>query len=236
MATPETHKIVLPDDLVAFLRSGRQLEYDPSACQPGKVVLKSIESLHLIKIFIDSEETPFEPCPSPDEDDICEYNPDQWDPHCGEGFYAIQALQLIAENTQKPCARTGHYCGIRSMVNTANGIVATETPSDSARRPGQTSFEIRSSSLMPSGVGTKVKRYSIGSHRGSTRTSSFASATHHFARMISVRSRSRETEGHPLQRASETHAADTALAFEFNRIVTGLSKQQPLITREVEDG
>jgi hypothetical protein len=82
----------LPHDLAEFLRSGRQLEYDSAKCEPGLVTLRDIASLEVIEIYVDSEETPFEPCAPPEEDDIYEYNPDEWDPHCAEGYYAIPVV------------------------------------------------------------------------------------------------------------------------------------------------
>jgi hypothetical protein len=85
----------LPRDLVDFLRAGKQLEYDPSACDPGRVVLNSLNDLRLIEVWVDSEETPFEPCDPPGEDDVYEYWPDLWDPNNCGGSYVVGAVPLV---------------------------------------------------------------------------------------------------------------------------------------------
>lgn len=98
-ASVSVFQLDLPSDLTSFLRESHILEYDFLACEAGQVTLCAIESLRLIEIYVNSEETPFEACLRPEEDDEYEYNPDMWDPHCVEGFYAIQAVNLIASVT-----------------------------------------------------------------------------------------------------------------------------------------
>jgi hypothetical protein len=72
----------LPGDLVEFLNSNQQLDYDFDKCEPGKVELKSLAELTLEEVWIDSEECPLQ------EDD----------PHRGEeGYYAVPAVSLTGE-------------------------------------------------------------------------------------------------------------------------------------------
>jgi hypothetical protein len=40
----------LPADLVAYLRDGRELEYDPATCEAGKVSLRPLVSL-VVELF-----------------------------------------------------------------------------------------------------------------------------------------------------------------------------------------
>jgi hypothetical protein len=70
----------LPKDLVAFLRSGRQLEYDAEKCEAGRVVLKNVEQLTVSDVYVGSEE-------SPSDDSNASVS----------GYYAIPSVSLLAE-------------------------------------------------------------------------------------------------------------------------------------------
>lgn len=72
----------LPADLVAFLKAGKQLEYDPATCEAGKVELLALDQLkvQLFPMFIDDEEL------------------FALDPHHGEnGYYLVEAINLVRE-------------------------------------------------------------------------------------------------------------------------------------------
>jgi hypothetical protein len=72
----------LPQEVVDFLKAGKQFEYDPSACEPGAVKLKKLDEVKLDEIYVNS-------CDSPIETE---------DPHAGEnGYYAVQAVNLVGE-------------------------------------------------------------------------------------------------------------------------------------------
>jgi hypothetical protein len=45
----------IPDDLYDFLASGKNLKYQPSACEPGKVSLKKVSKLELLYVEIQDE-------------------------------------------------------------------------------------------------------------------------------------------------------------------------------------
>lgn len=49
----------LPSDLVAFLKAGRQLEYDPEECDAGRVTLHRLEDLKLRSLKTRTEGTPY---------------------------------------------------------------------------------------------------------------------------------------------------------------------------------
>jgi hypothetical protein len=70
----------LPDDLQAFLRDGRQLEYDPSACEPGQVLLLPLGKHTLAEVWIDGKQLV----------GVAD------DPHAGnKGYYAVPAINLV---------------------------------------------------------------------------------------------------------------------------------------------
>ena len=54
---PELH---LPDDLVAFLTEGKQLEYDPATTAAGAVTLKSLSELKLERFPVETSGDTFE--------------------------------------------------------------------------------------------------------------------------------------------------------------------------------
>jgi len=43
----------LPDDLIRFLRVGRQLEYDASKCEAGRIELKNYDELSVSKVDVE---------------------------------------------------------------------------------------------------------------------------------------------------------------------------------------
>ena len=68
----------LPASAVEFLRAGKQLEYDESQCEAGRVGLKRLDQLRGGEVWIGTES--------------------ESDPHHGErGYYAIPAVSLSAE-------------------------------------------------------------------------------------------------------------------------------------------
>lgn len=75
-------KMDLSQDLIDFLKSGKQLSYDPEDCEPGQIILLPFEELTLGEVYIDSEGSPFA----------------DKDPHTGEkGYYAVPAVNLVVE-------------------------------------------------------------------------------------------------------------------------------------------
>jgi hypothetical protein len=67
----------LPEDLVAFLRAGKQLEYDPVACEAGAITFLPLDRLKVEFFPMDGE------------------GPD--DPHAGEsGSYLVKGVSLVA--------------------------------------------------------------------------------------------------------------------------------------------
>ena len=72
----------LPKDLVKFLKSRKQLQYDPNLIEPGEVKLLPFEDIKPGVVWINSDQAPF-------EDD---------DPHIGEdGYYEVPAISLTGE-------------------------------------------------------------------------------------------------------------------------------------------
>jgi hypothetical protein len=75
-------KAELPEELLEFLRSGSQLDYDPENCECGQVTLFAHDELSPSVVFIDSNDAPFA---------------DQ-DPHAEEeGCYVVPAINLFEE-------------------------------------------------------------------------------------------------------------------------------------------
>ena len=67
----------LRDDLVAFLRAGKQPEYDPATCDAGTITLLSLDQLK-VEFFPMTSDSPE-------------------DPHAGdEGSYLVRAVSLVA--------------------------------------------------------------------------------------------------------------------------------------------
>jgi hypothetical protein len=74
----------LPDDLAAFLKAGKQLEYDPASCEAGLVTLLLPERLKVELFPTDCQSTDIE----------------HKDPHEGElGCYLVPAVSLLANCT-----------------------------------------------------------------------------------------------------------------------------------------
>jgi hypothetical protein len=72
----------LPSDFMEFLQSNKQLEYNPTGCEPGTVVLKILDELSLDEVSVRTMRLPFA------EDD----------PHRGEyGYYVVRAVALVRE-------------------------------------------------------------------------------------------------------------------------------------------
>ncbi|MBC7876629.1 MAG: hypothetical protein H7Y59_05600 [Anaerolineales bacterium] len=75
-------KTELPEDLIEFLISGSQLDYDPDDCECGHVTLLAHDKLTPSVVFVDSDDAPFA----------------NQDPHAEEeGCYVIPAINLVAE-------------------------------------------------------------------------------------------------------------------------------------------
>ncbi len=71
----------IPEDLEAFLKSGKDLEFLDRKAKRRKMKLKRLEELQLGQIYVTSEETEFE-----DED-----------PNCYGGYYVVAAVSLVQE-------------------------------------------------------------------------------------------------------------------------------------------
>jgi hypothetical protein len=85
----------LPDDLVAFLTAGRQLEYDPATAEPGMLTLRPLDELTLGAIYMNSDEEGH----APDEHEEPGAGED---PHIDDeetGYYLIPAVDLVASCT-----------------------------------------------------------------------------------------------------------------------------------------
>jgi len=74
--------MLLPKDLVDFLKSGKELEYDAGKCEPGQISLLSVDELTISEMYVDSEESPLA----------------KKDLHAGvEGYYPVPAVNLVAD-------------------------------------------------------------------------------------------------------------------------------------------
>jgi hypothetical protein len=73
----------LPDDLIAFLDAGRQLEYDPATCEAGAVTLLPRSMLKLSTFGAQCGGTPHEAD----------------DPHKGLGVYLVPGVDLVGSCT-----------------------------------------------------------------------------------------------------------------------------------------
>jgi hypothetical protein len=77
-----THTLNPPTELIDFIKSGKQLEYNPSECEVGEVKLTKFDSLKLGEVWVDSEQSPlYEKDPNKDE----------------KGYYAVPAVSLTSE-------------------------------------------------------------------------------------------------------------------------------------------
>jgi hypothetical protein len=74
--------VELPDDLIAFLREGRRLEYDAQKCEAGRLTLVPLGKHALGEVWVNPKIHPLA----------------ERDPHAGEnGYYAVPAVNLIAD-------------------------------------------------------------------------------------------------------------------------------------------
>jgi hypothetical protein len=80
--TPQMDSFELPDDLVQFLASGQQLEYDPTTCEAGQVRLHGLSELRTRTFGAHCGGTPFETD----------------DPDLG-GVYRVPGVDLVAACT-----------------------------------------------------------------------------------------------------------------------------------------
>lgn len=74
----------LPQDLVEFLRAGKQLEYDPATCEAGAITLLALDRLkvELFPMYTNTTEIPGLP---------------EGDPHQGEdGYYLVEGVNLVS--------------------------------------------------------------------------------------------------------------------------------------------
>ena len=77
-------ELKLPADLVDFLTSGHQLEYDGRLCEPDRITLLALDGLRLSDLWVTTENT------------VHMYS----DPHSGiDGSYAVPAVNLVAKCT-----------------------------------------------------------------------------------------------------------------------------------------
>ena len=83
--------VAMPDDLLEFLRNGRQLDYDAEDAPTGRVTLRLVGELSVGLVWINARPT---------------HDP-QGDPHAGEGgHYVIPAVNLVAMTEEYD---TGEY-------------------------------------------------------------------------------------------------------------------------------
>jgi hypothetical protein len=74
--------VAVPDDLQAFLRGRKQLEYQAMDCEPGWIKLLPLSKLRLGEVWINARPT----------------KKAKGDPHAGEdGHYTIPAVNLVAD-------------------------------------------------------------------------------------------------------------------------------------------
>src|SRR5437899_2276444 len=79
---PAPTSLRLPDDLRDFLAAGRQLEYEASSCEAGRIILRPLEKLRVGKYL--TRPTAHGQVP--------------WladDPHQEQGYYSVAAVNLV---------------------------------------------------------------------------------------------------------------------------------------------
>jgi hypothetical protein len=80
---PKVDELGLPAEFIAFLRAGRQLDFDHRQTEVGPVRLKPLTHLRFEEFAVTTEDTPLE----------------RKDPHRGEaGHYALRVVDLIGES------------------------------------------------------------------------------------------------------------------------------------------
>lgn len=71
----------LPKEVIDYLKSGQQLQYDAAQCEAGSVTLKKYEELAISEIWVNSYGSPIQ----------------AEDPHSNdEGYYIVPAVDLVA--------------------------------------------------------------------------------------------------------------------------------------------
>ena len=76
-------EINLPAELIEFLDKGKQLSYDQSSCEPGKVILRQNSELTIRSAWIEPSE-------------LSSYA--VWNPHQGQdGYYEVPCVSLTKE-------------------------------------------------------------------------------------------------------------------------------------------
>ncbi len=74
--------MLLPKDLIDFLKSGKELEYDADKCEPGQISLLPFDELTIGEVYVNSEESPLA----------------EKDPHSGEkGYYSVTVVNLVSD-------------------------------------------------------------------------------------------------------------------------------------------
>jgi hypothetical protein len=83
LPAPDVSKLGLPDELIAFLKAGHQLNYDPKESEIGPITLKPVDHLRVDEFQVTTIGTPLE----------------RKDPNRRkEGFYTLRAIDLIGES------------------------------------------------------------------------------------------------------------------------------------------
>jgi len=93
---PKVDELGLPAEFIAFLRAGRQLDFDHRQTEVGPVRLKPLTHLRFDEFKVITEGTPLE----------------RKDPHRGEaGYYALRVVDLIGEsNSYRPTGLLAWFC------------------------------------------------------------------------------------------------------------------------------
>ena len=77
-----SEELNLPEDLIQFLKAGKQFDFGEDESEAGQVTLHRLEDLQLATVLVDSEEAPFQ----------------KEDPNAGrDGAYEVPAVSLSAE-------------------------------------------------------------------------------------------------------------------------------------------
>ncbi len=93
---PKVDELGLPAEFIAFLRAGRQLDFDHRQTEVGLVRLKPLAHLRFEELAVTTEGTPLE----------------RKDPHRGEaGYYALRVVDLIGESdSYSPAGLLAWFC------------------------------------------------------------------------------------------------------------------------------
>lgn len=141
----------LPDDLVRFLKAGKQLEYDPQSCEAGAVTLVPFDQLKIELFPMDCQSTEVA----------------NKDPHKGElGCYLVEAVNLTAacsdgydgvglllwlprDNRYATWDSSHDYIGVFGPKVKWSDIVTAPAQHINAQWEGAFEDSVRSSSLSP---------------------------------------------------------------------------------------